>query len=351
MSRATVRNERIEDSTLYGCNNVEYVKYFVHLEDVELSYRGFNRLIVNRTAANNTKSQTDIRPTVTNAVVLGAEDGLIALLDAEELQIQFDDLVTKYDRPRAEAFMGVHVKGQNLTASLPEKAQKAMDIIFQANANESSKLIKVFKFPAPKNSNMNIRFGAPVVEFQAHQVPDPCPVSYDKDYKLIYRRQDLDARKNGTNIENRGKERFDHAQNSIAKSISALSDISIMSTDIHKISAKMDAKLGSGHNDAEFGSGSSNYTVLENAPQIYEAEIFDLDTAIATIRKLKLEKAKIIRKAKEDFSHHLKAQALIGNRLREVSSQLSETVNITTKELLNIKDVLEKNQTTVVGLK
>lgn len=342
VNRATIQNERIEDSTLYDRNNVEYVRYFVHLEDVELSYRGFDRLIVNRTVANRTQSQTDIRPNATNAVVLGAEDGLIALLDAEELHIQFDDLATKYDRPRAEAFMGVHVKGQNLRAFLPEKAQKAIDNIFQANANESSNLIKLFKFPPYKNTNMNIRFGAPVVEFQAHQVPDPCPVFYDKKYKLIYRQQDLDTSKVGANVESRGKESIDCAQNSLAKSISTLSDISTISADIHDISAKIEANIEKVGFATEFGSGSFNPTDLRSTPHMREDGIFDLDTAIATIRKLKSEKAEIIRKAKEDFNHHLNTQKMMRNHLREVSSQLSETVNLTRKELAKVKVLLEE---------
>ena len=43
---------------------------------------------MDRTASGRGKKQTEIRPTESNAVVLGAEDGLIALFDAEELHIR-----------------------------------------------------------------------------------------------------------------------------------------------------------------------------------------------------------------------------------------------------------------------
>ena len=57
------------------------------------------------------QNRAKLNPTPTNAVVLGAEDGLVSLVEADELRIQFDDLVTKYDRPRAGVLMGLWLTG------------------------------------------------------------------------------------------------------------------------------------------------------------------------------------------------------------------------------------------------
>jgi hypothetical protein len=350
VGKLSVENERMDDG-IHGRNNVEYVRYFVHLEDVEISYRGLERLLANRAAAGYAKRSSEIRSTETNAVVLGAEDGLIALVDAEELQIQFDDLITKYDRPRAEVVMGVLIKGQNITASLPEKAQKAMDSILQANANEISKLIKLFKFNPPPKSNMNIRFGAPFVEVQAHQVHDPCPVYYDQGHNLVYGIESDRNNKNEATAEgrrvNRGFTNFELRQNleftqkTIASSLSTLTRMSKMSNRMEEMGTKLQIDAGKFEKltapDFRYSQGTdSTYDIIEE-------EIFDLHSAMATIRKLRLEKAEISRKAEEDKYKHMQTQAMLGNHLREVSSKLSGTVRSATNQLSKVQELLENN--------
>ena len=344
----TVENEYMANG-VPGSEDVQYARFLVTCSDVEVSYRGFERLLVNRAIGN--QSRAKLEPTPTNAVVLGAEDGLVSLVEADELRIQFDDLVTKYDRPRAGVLMGLWLTGENIVANMPEKAQKALEQITTANAREASTLIKVYQFSPPPKSNLNIKFGTPFAEVQLHETPDPCPVHYNAEHNLVYgvvpnpHVEHKHARQRTNTMDDfEFKRSMVEGKEVISKSLSSLGNLSEMSAILEKIGKKMesDGERKTAQVISQRGDG-----LVESSSDEIKGETSNLAQALHRIEQLESLNLKLKMEAENARKEQAEAELMFGKRLKAVSLKILDTVDTTATSLSKVHQLLNVTTSTI----
>ena len=339
VGKVVVKNQHMEHG-IGGNKEHPYQRFHISCKDVEMDYYGYERLF-NDFERDGVNSANDkyLEPTITNAVNEGYEEKTIMLLEAQTVNMQFNDMLTGYDREYSPVLMHVWLKCENIVAAMPEKAQQAMSYVLKRNNIEQSNLIQVFKFPPAPKTNINIRVATPFAEVKVYETPDPFPMHYvnqmanrvcglqpipsmmdDKtDNNDISSDDDTIKLNSSEDIVNRGN--FDISKEGIKVPLTSLKWIGDMGEQLKNVGAKQRQMAQNAGRTRATGHGDESELDILNLKD--EDTIDNLEDANKIILTLKL-KTRALQEDLQRIKHEKEtAQAHFGLQMQALGQKLS----------------------------